>query len=270
MATGDSCHCGNLDNNLPQSEEPDGALAHFATIGLDQLEEAALLKRLDTKFAFNDLNLADVLRGLDDSYYILQVDGRRQFTYENLYFDTEDYRMYLNHHNGKGNRHKLRYRRYADTGLCFFEIKSKSRGQVTSKTRLPKATIEPVINGGAEHTVARITGTGAEQFEPKLWVQFRRITLVRRDLRERITLDTGLEFHSATVCRPFPRLVVAEVKQRYLMRFSPFVQTMRKLGIQPLPLSKYCVGVVATQQPVKYNQFKSKLLTIEKLCNGSN
>ena len=45
--------------------------------------------------------------------------------YSTLYFDTNDKILYKHHHNKKGNRHKIRMRKYIDSNICFLEIKKR-------------------------------------------------------------------------------------------------------------------------------------------------
>jgi hypothetical protein len=63
-------------------------------------------------------------------------------------------------------------------------------------------------------------------------------------------------------------VVVAELKQADLDRNSPFYQIMKKQGIRPLRVSKYCVGLYSIhgQQKIKGNRFKKKI----KILNSIN
>ena len=40
-----------------------------------------------------------------------------------LYYDTEDRKFYLDHHNQRVNRNKIRFREYEGSNLTFLEIK---------------------------------------------------------------------------------------------------------------------------------------------------
>ena len=59
--------------------------------------------------------------------------------------------------------------------------------------------------------------------------------------------------------------VVAELKQERADRSSPFVRLMRARGIRPAGMSKYCIGMLLLQRPVKHNAFKEVLLHLQRL-----
>ena len=58
-------------------------------------------------------------------YDILEIQGMRTFSYENVYFDTVDYFFYHQHLNQEKNRTKIRTRKYVDSHLDFVEYKQK-------------------------------------------------------------------------------------------------------------------------------------------------
>ena len=49
-------------------------------------------------FIFHKDKLKNVLDYLSKHYEILEIDNKRFFKYENLYFDTDDYFFYHQHH----------------------------------------------------------------------------------------------------------------------------------------------------------------------------
>ena len=90
------------------------------------MDEVKLMNRTDTKFVFEYSLLNKLMEEIKAHYYVLDIDGIRLNAYRSLYFDTEDFKFYYEHHNGKKNRNKVRYREYMDSGLCFLEIKKKT------------------------------------------------------------------------------------------------------------------------------------------------
>ena len=101
------------------------SVSKFKPISLDEMNSVALMKRTDTKFVININYLPVVLNTLLKTYQILEIEGRRIMNYSSLYFDTEDFKFYLDHHNGRVNRTKIRQRKYVDSDLTFLEIKKK-------------------------------------------------------------------------------------------------------------------------------------------------
>jgi len=103
----------------------------FTSISLEEMDNVKLMNRTDVKYIFNERILADVLDKIKDDYFILSAAGTRMANYITLYFDTKKNKFYLQHHNGKRNRFKVRYRKYVESDLTFFEIKFKnSKGRV--------------------------------------------------------------------------------------------------------------------------------------------
>lgn len=101
--------------------------------------------------------------------------------------------------------------------------------------------------------------------EAKLWNSFGRITLVNNQEKERLTLDLNLTFEWKDNKVVYDHLVVAELKQENVNRNSKFYALMKENGIGPYSISKYCVGGVSLNPTLKYNNFKDKLLLIDKL-----
>jgi hypothetical protein len=127
-------------------------------------------------------------------YRVLEVNRVRAHRYETLYFDTRGLALYARHHSGKFTRHKIRYRRYADSGVCFFEIKAKNNKARTLKQRVQRAAIANVIEGEAADLLRKETPYSPAEFGPKLWVDFTRFTFVSRRSPERLTIDVDISY----------------------------------------------------------------------------
>ena len=125
---GDGAFSGSLQDWLMDPFEP---------VTLPQLNsKAAMLNRLDNKY----IVAADVLRQaipqLAEHFDILEIGGKRDFTYLTCYFDDREFTSYLEHHNGRRQRCKVRVRKYADMRQCFIEVKLKDKRGITVKKRL--------------------------------------------------------------------------------------------------------------------------------------
>jgi hypothetical protein len=88
----------------------------FNATTLERLDVIKLLKRYDTKFIFCREKLLPVFDFLADHYNVLEIDNRRHFKYESLYYDTDDYFFYRQHHNKKYDRYKIRCRKSVISG----------------------------------------------------------------------------------------------------------------------------------------------------------
>ena len=73
--------------------------ARFAPIGLDELNaRAALLSRVDNKYIIDAPAVSALFERLEDDFLVLEIDGRRLFTYHTVYFDSEELDLYRSCH----------------------------------------------------------------------------------------------------------------------------------------------------------------------------
>jgi hypothetical protein len=240
-------------------------LAQFDPIGLAEMENVALLDRIDIKYLMGVSRLRHVLTEIVDQYWVLEINGKRLNHYQTLYFDTRDFALYEQHHNGLRSRYKVRIREYVDSELAFWEVKRKTNRGRTVKARRQTQELKKRIAGQVDEFVDSHTPFGANELEPKLWNEFVRITLVSMHRPERLTLDLNLEFGWEDAYAALPGIVIAEVKQERPSQQSDFIQQMRTQGIRPTPFSKYCAGVYMLYDGVKTNNFKSRIRLVEKL-----
>ncbi len=258
----------NNDHALPPIALNAGftsALYDLPPIGLSDLSEVSLMNRMDTKYFFDVGFLPKLLSEIKDDYFVLDMDGLRCIPYESLYYDTPNFDLYLQHHNGKQNRYKMRYRRYANTDKSFFEIKLKTNKGRTIKTRTPVPGIYPNLVEQATKLLEQASPPAPTELIPVIWIAYSRITLVSRNFSERVTIDFGLNFHTPENAVHWDSLCILEVKQGSATRHSRISEVLKQMHHYPQSLSKYCVGVAATYHHVKYNQFKKQLLQINKI-----
>ena len=109
----------------------DQKISSFDPISLSEMDEVKLMKRTDTKFIFPLSTLHKIIPKLIEHYSVLDINGVRLNAYRSLYFDTEDFQFYHQHHNGKTNRNKVRFREYIASGLTFLEVKHKNNKEKT-------------------------------------------------------------------------------------------------------------------------------------------
>ena len=95
-------------------------LNQFSPITLEEMDGVKLMDRTDTKFTFNINKLPTILEEAKEFYKILSVEGNRISRYKTLYFDTEDFDLYNEHHSGKLNRYKIRHRTYVESNIGFW------------------------------------------------------------------------------------------------------------------------------------------------------
>ncbi len=233
-------------------------------ISLNEMDGVSLMKRTDTKFVIHQKQLIEVLKSVTDKYRVLEINENRLLTYASLYFDTENKKFYHDHHNGKINRTKVRMRKYMESNSCFLEIKQKDGKGKTTKSRIQIKDFETELS---QNLLEFINTKTSEKFnlKPSIWNKFDRITLVNKQAMERLTIDLNLEFKMNSNSKTFDNLVIIEVKQQRFDRTSPIVKSLKKIGINPYSMSKYCIGMTNIYPELKYNRFKRKILKINKI-----
>lgn len=244
-------------------------LSRFTPVSLAEMDAVALTNRIDTKYVIPQWQLPSILQALTGSYHVLDIDGKREHPYETLYFDTTDFRLYLDHHNGRGNRYKLRLRKYGNSAVSFMELKRKTNTGRTVKSRKKTTHFGPQLSPDQLTFFRQTTGEPGASWQFSSRNCFQRITLVSMTPPERLTLDVQLTFNDQAQTFSFPELVIAEVKQGSKAA-SAFITLMKSLHIPPFSISKYCLGVAHLHPELKRNLFKRQHLTLKKLQSSTS
>ncbi|MCO6501254.1 MAG: polyphosphate polymerase domain-containing protein [Vicingus serpentipes] len=242
-------------------------LSLFNPISLEDMDRVALQNRTDTKFVFEVALLPKILNDILPYYFILEIKKKRTNDYKTLYYDTEDLKSYLEHHNGKGNRLKVRCRKYIDSNLHFLEVKYKNNKRRTIKSRLKVNDFETNLSAASKQFISNNSTYTEYKLTPILWNSFTRLTLVHKTKKERLTIDINMEFthFSSKENKVLKNIVVAEVKQEKASGGSDFIQAIKKYHIRKSSMSKYCVGTALLNKNIKRNNFKERILKINKL-----
>ena len=259
------------------------AAAVFPPISLDEMDAVKLLNRIDTKYLTSEEVL---LRVLEDAraagYRALETGGKNEIGtcnkqdgeqdgkqdseqdsetpgdtsggkiagYRTVYYDTPNLQMYLNHHNQRLVRQKVRTRVYESSGDTYLEIKRKNNHGRTKKKRTGIAERELTDFHGDTAATAYLAGHSnytAAELSPALETTFRRITLVNPDRTERLTIDTSLHFENLRTgsSADLERAVIIELKQDGHAA-SAMKNILLDHRVKPLRISKYCIGITLT------------------------
>lgn len=231
------------------------------------MDRVDLQNRTDTKFVFEAELLPKILTDIHSHYFILEINKKRTNDYQTLYYDTPDLKSYLDHHNGKGNRVKVRFRKYIDSNLNFLEVKYKSNKGRTIKSRQKVNAIETELSSNSKQFITDSSVYANSNLTPVLWNSFTRLTLVHKTKKERLTIDINLKFtaFSSKKSKAINHIVIAEVKQEKASGDSDFIQTIKKYHIRKSGMSKYCVGTALLNENIKKNNLKERILKINKL-----
>lgn len=261
---------------LAEQRSHDGWLTDaFNPISLDQLNaKAAMLERLDNKYVVRAPVLQQATAELARHFDVLEIDGLRSFTYDTCYFDDEQLHCYLDHHQGRRKRCKVRVRHYTDADLCFVEVKLKDRRGVTVKKRLKtRPDLYGMLDTAArEHIDSAYRNLYGDAFPLQLQrvmeMRYRRITLVAREGGERMTIDGGIEFRSdGRMRRTDADVFVVETKSANANGLADRI--LRRLHQHPTnSCSKYCVGMAALDLVPRHNKFLPALRKLSAMPPG--
>jgi hypothetical protein len=241
---------------------------HLLPISLKEMDTVKLMNRLDTKYMLSIDLLPRILEDISENYRILEIKDERIFAYNSLYYDTIDNFMYLAHHNGKLNRYKIRFRKYVSSNLCFLEIKNKIKGERTVKYRTCIQDIETSLSDQSKEYIAKYTPFKDGILQPKIYTNFSRLTLVSKELSERVTIDLDLNFSYNGCSREIGNVVIIELKRDGNSKTSNLVKELDNIGVYPNGFSKYCIGRALIEKDIKANNFKQRIQTINKINDG--
>jgi len=240
-------------------------LNQFTPITLKEMDNSVkLMDRTDTKYTFHISELSDILQVTQNYYKVLDIETHRISRYKTLYYDTADFTLYNKHHSGKLNRYKIRHRTYIESKLGFLEVKFKNNKGRTIKTRIKEFDLPDLNTGNPQNFLQKTLPFDPSTLVPKIWINYSRITLVNKISAERVTIDVNLEFQVDGTIKNLNHLVIAEVKQDSKIS-SPFVSVMRERKIREGSISKYCFAIASVFDGIKKNNFKEKLLNLEKI-----
>ena len=247
-------------------------VAPFRPISLAKLDDgSAMLERLDNKYVVGQPALQHAIAPLSEHFDILEIEGRRAFTYETCYFDDARYSSYFDHHQGRRQRYKVRVRKYTDTQACFVEVKLKDKRGITVKKRLD----HPMDKYGAlddramlhiQSAYGQLYGRDFElELKPVLEIRYQRVTLAAKNGGERMTIDSGLVFSGLNRTHPIKdSIYIIETKSANGNGIADKI--MRGLHQHPTShCSKYCIGAALLRVVDRHNNFLPALRKVESL-----
>ncbi len=234
--------------------------------GLEETEKVGLTNHTDRKYLANKSLLLRFLELIKDEYSVLAVSESPVSVYSTTYWDTDDHRFYIHHHDERRPCIKVRVKTYIDADTTFLEVESKDNHDKTCKSRVRLASPEEMNSDDEEMFLEEKAEVSPGDIHPCLENRFSRIILVDRAFTERLTIDFDVSFSNLETRRQaeLGDIVIMELK-RSIKTNSPALDAIKKLRIKPQGFSKYCVGTYLTNPGVKYNKFKKKEVELKRL-----
>ena len=253
-------------NNNSAIQKVEEVLKKFKPISLAEMDSVQLLNRFDSKYMTTYSDLPSILEDVKDDYRVLSFNGVCMIKYSNVYFDTEEFKFYFDHHNERAIRQKVRIRKYAESDACFFEIKLKDNKGRTNKKRITSSDLhDQLTQTEKELLFSSIPSLEGQSVIPQLYNFFYRTTLVNLSGKERATIDTNISFDFNGIHKHLLDLVIIEIKQDKSSGASALKAAMRKRKNVGTSISKYCLGNILTHPSIKFNNFKDKIITLKKI-----
>ena len=267
---------------------------HLASTSLAELNGAAgLLTRVDRKYLVPLERAQNLVDGLTSDARVLDIDGRRRFSYASTYFDTPGLEAFMLAARKRRRRFKVRTRTYLDSGLCFLEVKTRGARGTTVKRRMGYHPNDASrLTGPGRAFVAAclastgVTGPAAAQqvaaLRPVLATTYERTTLHLPRAEARATIDTALTWRRLTpVARertavgagapqalrpahltaaiddgePVAVAGVAVVETKNPATPSPADRALWDAGHRPTRISKYATGMALLHPELPANRW---------------
>ena len=258
---------------------------HLATTSLAELNSAAgLLTRVDRKYLVPLERAQELVGGLTSKARVLDIDGRRRFSYASTYFDTPGLEAFMLTARKRRRRFKVRTRTYLDSGLCFLEVKTRGARGTTVKRRMGYHPDDAsrLTGPGRSFVAVCLASTGvtgpaaareiAAALRPVLATTYERTTLHLPDAEARATIDTALTWRRLTpgapqALRPAhltaaiddgePVAVadIAVVETKNPATPSPADRALWDAGHRPTRISKYATGMALLHPELPANRW---------------
>lgn len=251
--------------DLPAALDLERASAGLAAIGLEELvARGALQTRTDRKYFVPAAVFEQVAAELAADHRVLDIDGKRLFSYLTVYFDTPELLTYRAHLQRRRKRYKIRTRTYVDSGECMLELKLAGRRDGVVKLRRPhpvadRARLSAEDHGYLAHLLGEEYAVALPgRLEVALTTSYRRATYVSRTEPTRLTCDVGL------LCLGVDRGLSARNDHVLVETKSPGPSSradrvLRRHGVRPATISKYCLGVAALHPELASNPWHPTL-----------
>ncbi len=250
-------------------------LSKLKPIGLEAMEGAELMNRLDQKFLVRSDWVSAIINQCSEHYSILEVNGERITQYKNQFIETPDRESFENHVRGRKNRFKARIRRYGSNAIAFLEVKHKTVHGRTLKDRVLRSKNQP-WNGPLTNEERNFLNAHYlyEKGElTSMQCSFNRCTLVSTERQERVTIDSNITFHSNDTMQALNGLAILEVKQSRIDRLSPIHTALKSFSGHPPPLgrstslSKYVIGMLLLNPELPTRTYRSVMRSLRGLID---
>lgn len=237
-------------------------LTNFNQLNFNLIPDTILLNRVEKKYLLNCNEFIDILNELKTNYFCLEINESLINNYNNIYFDTQNFDFYLQHHNNISKRLKIRKRFYETTNTSFLEIKQKTNER-TFKSRLKIENHSEFLNTDELNFINQNNLiNNFKGIQSKVQINYKRLSLINIEFTERLSFDFDIEFISGSTTISLSNIIIAESKQCEKFK-SHFINVVKEFNINQIAFSKYCIAISKLYPTIKHNNFKPQLILLE-------
>jgi len=236
-------------------------IAGFDLVTLKEMDETAALRtRVDRKYIVDGPRADELVQSLSTSCAALEIDGKRNFSYQSVYFDSPDFASYRSAAHRRRRRFKIRSRTYLDSEICKLEVKLRSGRKRNTKKRFDyhSDTCREITDDGRQFIKNAVGNLGIpDDLSPVLTTKYQRSTLVDMSSGDRLTCDENLvceDWENSTIALDY---FIFETKSEGPP--SSFDYVLWGHGIRPARISKFCTGLAALHPELPSNKWHRTL-----------
>jgi hypothetical protein len=244
------------------------ALDKYEPAGLIDFKKEKLRESFDTKFIFHVSSLAGILIEAAPYYNLLNPENHRIISFESQYYDTPDFQFYLDQHNEKLRRYKIRRRICKNLAQAIFEVKLFYNTGKVIKKRFETNNQHRELSKDERKFIKKHTLFKPKDLPASLTTAYDRITLIGKDGCQKITFDLNIQNRFRGRVNQAPFLVIAEIKQSVCSEKPMIQKIFKEHKIVSCNFSKYCFGLAILHPQIKSNNFKTLFNQINKINNG--
>lgn len=209
-------------------------------IDINESKNIKIFNRFESKYILEDIEYFISL--LENDYLLVTDNEKYKFKYHSLYFDTTDLDMWNDHEIDKSVRQKIRIREY-DDNTKYLEIKEKNN-DYTIKSRIPVMSYEI---GNEKNWISENLKYNTKELKRSLDIYYDRISFIKKDKSERITIDTNLRCFNYSSDKEWKyNNFIAEIKKEHLEN-NKIENILNNKGIFKQKFSKYHEGIKNTR-----------------------
>jgi len=238
----------------------------FNYLNLSDVGKAQFMCRIDSKYLVPAEWAFEILSNLQHHYFIVENKSQIMPEYFSEYFDSHNFAMYLDHHNRRAKRYKVRLRHYRASGDVFLEVKTRTPSGETIKKRT-EITNNSIDNPTVEAFVKKTIPYKFDELTKTLSTTFNRVTLISSDYNERVTMDFNILINNSTHVVNLKNICVIESKRDKYNSWSFLVNHLKQHGYRQTSFSKYSIGCALLYNNLKSNNFKPTISKINKYKN---